>query len=65
MRDQAKAAYQRALDAQQYQINSGGASRSITRQDLDKLYQHWQRLESEVAKLESQSPRTKFIVPRH
>lgn len=59
----AKLAYKKALEAQSYSISSGGASRSLTNQDLEKLLSNMLYWEQEVASLSgsgSSNSRVKF-----
>lgn len=63
-RDAAKTAYESALSAYSYTINTGGASRSKTNQSIDKLLQIYEYWENRLARANSESKRVKFGVAR-
>lgn len=64
IRDDALSAYRKALQARQYNIDSGGARRSLQRQDLDRLRAEWEFWSAKVDEKEGRTRRVRYVVPR-
>lgn len=65
LRSEALAAYQTALKAASYTINSGNSQRSITRQKLNELRENYEYWNSMYLEESGESRRVKFITPRY
>jgi len=61
----AETAYQAALTAQQVSQSGGGGAHAVTRQDIDKLYGHVQRLHAELARVQRGGIRVRRLTPNH
>lgn len=59
-RDRAKAAYLSALDAFSYTLNTGGSSRTVTKNAVDKMRDEYLYWEIEVERLSGLHKRIKF-----
>ncbi len=63
-RTKAKEAYEAAISGKSYTINTGGGSRSITRQDASWLRKELQYWDNEISKINSNQKgiSTKFVI---
>jgi hypothetical protein len=62
-RDAAKVAYLNAMNSKSYGVNSGGASRNITKQDIDKLKKEYLDWDKKLSVATGKSRRIKYAVP--
>ena len=64
IRDDALTAYREALKSESYGINTGGTSRNIKKQQIDKLRSEYQFWQAEVDRLQGSRRRVYVGVPR-